>query len=368
MADQTDLTKEQEAKMLAFWNLTPSNPPSIDAIAKHVFDDPSLDGRTNEAKMIKKSLANHNLKAITKTRPDNLPKVSEIELTEDHKEFIRNNISTMHCYEIARIIFKNPVLNNLNAETRAIKTWVETNLDSRTVFRPEDDDVPEGDYQPPKRLDACLARVNKYVNTQLDIKKLSADKKRGLEALINYLHTHRFKRQINSYDNDQDRASFEDAFIRYTYDKSDLTQEEVDEFIVLATEVVMGFSIQRRSEALQRQLDDVTGSGEENARISMSLVEAIGKAQGEYNQCVGRQQKLLTSLKQKRSDRISHNISENTFLNFFQLWKMEETRKELIGLAQEEQKEIAEEVDRISKIDAIQARILGISKAEILSG
>jgi len=56
--------------------------------------------------------------------------------------------------------------------------------------------------------------------------------------LINYLHTYRFIRQMNSFDKAEDRNSCEDAFVRYTYDKPDLTQEEIDQYIELANSTV----------------------------------------------------------------------------------------------------------------------------------
>ena len=318
-------------------------------------------------KLIKKFLAGRSLKAETKTNFNS--KTNSISLTSDHTLFIDNNYLTMNSAEIARILFNNKALNNLSAESRAIEEYKKSkNLQVPYTAGVEENSVPTEAYIPPKRLDTCLTRVNVYTNNSIDPQKLTAAERRGLQSLIGYLHTHRFLRQINSYDNQNDRNSFEDAFIRYTYNKSDLGQEDVDEFLTLATEVVMGFSIQRRSEALQRQLDNVTGAGEEHARISMSLVEAIGKAQGEYNQCVIRQQKLRQSLVEKRSDRVAKTISENTFLNFYEQFRQEETRREWVQIAREEQKEVSLEVDRLSKIDALQAKMLGISSEEIVNG
>ena len=60
------------------------------------------------------------------------------------------------------------------------------------------------------------------------------------------MHTFRFNHQINNYETQNDRDLFESSFIRYTYDKPDLTQEEVDQYIVLSSEVVISANIQRR--------------------------------------------------------------------------------------------------------------------------
>jgi hypothetical protein len=101
----------------------------------------------------------------------------------------------------------------------------------------------------------------------------------------------------------------------------------------------------------------------------MSLVEAIGKAQDEYNACVKRQHQFLDDLKEKRSKRLSKEIQENaSILNLVNLWKDEEGRKELLGLAKKEQEAVAKEVDRLSSLPDIKCRILGLTKEEILNG
>ncbi len=355
------LTPEEESKMLIFWNATPDSPPSLDKLTQHVSGDDTLDGRSNYAKAIKRCLAKHGLNAKTKTKY--IPVMSESDLTDAHKEFIRKNVNTMTSLEMANELFGDGrKLEGNSAEARLVKNFVVT-LDTRT--RVVEDNLPTEDYKPPKTLEQALARVNKYVDYVSDFKKLNAGNRRCLLSLIGYLHTHRFARQINSYDDEADRQSLEDAFIRCTYDKHDLMQEEVDEYISYATEVVMGFSIQRRSESLQRQLDAITSADAENARISMSLVEAIGKAQGEYNQCSARQQKLLSSLKQKRSDRLAKSISDNaSILNLVELWRNYETRQDMLKMADKEDQEITDEIDRLKNIDDIRARIMGLTEDE----
>jgi hypothetical protein len=358
------LTPEQESKMLNFWRQDPLVPPALDKLTQHVFDNPELDGRSNEGKAIKRALAKHHLQVTTKTKYAPVSGITD--LTEEQKEFIRGNANTMNSIELAQELMgdtKGRPFNGNDAEVRLIKEFIKT-LDTRARVV-SDDHIPSGLYRPPKRLEEALTRVNKYIDYVGDFRALNAGQKRNLNALIGYLHTHRFARQINSYDSVDDRNSMEDAFIRYTYDKYDLTQEEVDEYIVLATEVVMGFTIQRRSEALQRQLDSITNNDPEHARISMSLVEAIGKAQGEYNQCVQRQQKLLQSLKQKRSDRLSKQMSDNaSILNLIELWRQEESRQDMLKIAAKEQEEVSEEVERLKNMSDIKARILGLSEEE----
>jgi len=364
MPNNMELTPEQEAEALMIWNLTPSNPPSIDIMVKRIFKNEELDGRCNEAKSIKRCLAKHNLVAPTKTTYE--PKTDSFLLTDEQKEFIRNNAQMMTSNEMARQMFANPTLHNLSVPTRAVTAFIKHELDSTTIFRPEEQaDIPEGDYRPPKSLVTALARVNQYVNTSLTKDGLNAQQKRGIEMLINYLHNFRFNKQINTFEVTSDRQTLEDAFIRYTYDKPDLTQEEIDQYILLATEGVRAFKAQRRHEVLQMQLEGVTGSDADNVKISMGLTEAIGKASDEWDDCVKHQQDLLNSLKENRSKRLSKQLSDNaSILNLVQLWKMEESRVKLLKMAALEQESISEEVDRLSSMEDVKAKILGLTKEE----
>lgn len=368
MENQKDieLTPEQEKLMMDLWNKTPNSPPGLKEITKEIFGG-EFDGRSAQGRAIKKALTKYNLKA--KATSDYIPKTAEIELTEEHKQFIINNVATMNSLEIARILFKTPSLTNLNSETRAVNEFVKT-LDTKVVYNQgQNEDIPQEDYQPPATLERVLRRVNKYVNCSLDKEKLTNHQRKGLEALINYLHTFRFIKQMNTFDSDDDRMLCEDAFIRYTYDKPDLNQEEVDQYIELSNQVVQGFKVLRRSERMQFALEQITGNDPETMKVSMGLVEAIGKAGTEYDQCIKRQQKLLDDLKEKRSTRLSKQIKETaSILNLVQMWRDEEERQKMIKYAEIEQQAIAQEVEKLTSMDEIKARIFGLNKDEILNG
>ena len=172
--------------------------------------------------------------------------------------------------------------------------------------------------------------------------------------------------QINIYDNESDRELFESSFVRYTYDKIDLTQEEVDQYIVLCTEVVISSTIQQTISVLQNQIEL---SMQEDGKIPMTIVEASSTARKEYNDCVNRQQKLNNDLKVKRSDRLSKQVKETaSIINLVQMWKEEESRSKLLKMADLRKKIIEKEIDRLSTMDEIKCKILGISKDEILNG
>lgn len=360
--EELQLTDDQKAAILKEWNGRPENPPSLNDLVRIAFPTlEDVDGRSKEGRAIKAFLASRQIRA--RGAQEYVPK-EKADLTEEQKEYISNNALTMNAVEIARTIFKNDSLTNLNQETRTVNEYIKT-LDKKVIYG-NPDEVPGADYRPPKTQERTLAKVNKYVHEGIDKDKVTPKQKKDLSALIGYLHTYRFLHQINTYVVQTDRDLFESSFVRYTFDKSDLTQEEVDQYIVLATEVVISANIQRATQSIQRQIDIEVESG---GRIPMALVEASNVARTEYNQCVTRQQKLLNDLKVKRSERLGKQVKENaSILNLVEMWKEEETRKKMIKLADLQKKSVEQEIERLSTMDEIKCKILGLSEDEALNG
>ena len=358
-----ELTDEQQLKLLNEWNNRPDNPPSLVELVKLAFDRDDLDGRSKEGKAVKIFLASRQIK----------PKKSHeyqakglIELVTEQKEYISNNCDTMTGLEMARILFKNDKLTNLSQETRSILEYMKSIPSNIKFNNMENENAATEGYRPPRSEERMIAKINKYVLDGVDKNKLTHKHKKEINSLIGYMHTHRFIHQINIYDNEPDRELFESSFVRYTYDKSDLTQEEVDQYIVLCTEVVISSSIQQTINVLQNQIER---SMQEEGKIPMTLVEASSTARKEYNDCVNRQQKLNNDLKVKRSDRLSKQVKETaSILNLVQMWKEEESRSKLIKMAEMRKQVVEKEIDRLSSMDEIKSKILGISRDEILNG
>ena len=356
------LNKSQKELIINEWNSRPDNPPSLLELINIAFPDQGLDGRTKEGRAVKAFLASRDIKARASHEYQSK---KEIKLSEEDKLFIQNNLEFMSSVEMGRLIFKDNNLTNLNQEVRVIADYVKqiSSSDQSTPFEPTEE-IPAEEYKPPKTFDKTMYRVNKYVPDTINKEKITSKDKKNVKALIGYLNAYRFAYQMNTYTNNTDRDLFESSFIRYTHNKDDLSQEEVDQYIVLSSEVVIAANIQRRKEHLTRLLDNVVEDSD--GRASMSLVEAIGKTETEYNQSVNRQQKLLESLKEKRSDRLKKEIKENaSILNLVRLWKEEESRKNLLHLAEMRKKTVDEEVQKLSDIDEIKARILGLGEDDV---
>ena len=365
MANDITLTDDQKMAVLKIWNES-ETPPALMDIVKSAFPEKNYDGRSKQGRSVSKFLRGRNLKArsaneyLKKDAPD---------LTPDQKVYISNHCALMKPLEIARAIFNNRELTNLNNEVNVVRDYVKT-LDPKIthIIAENEDQQEDSGYKPPKSLNAAVHRVNKYVHIGMDKDKLTPIQKKSAGALLGYLHTFRYSHQINTYTSEEHRTLFESSFVRYTHDKSDLTEEEVDQYIVLATEVVISSSIQANVVRLQGLLDDIADDTE-GRRISMSLVESISSARTEYNQCVTRQQKLLNDLKIKRSERISKQVKENaSILNLVEVWKDEESRIKMIKLANMRKQIVEKEIENLSTMDEIKCRIFGLSKEEGLNG
>ena len=57
-----------------------------------------------------------------------------------------------------------------------------------------------------------------------------------------------------------------------------------------------------------------------------------------------------------------------SILNLVELWKDEESRTKMIKIAEIRKKNISAEIERLSSMEDIKSRIMGISEEEVLNG
>lgn len=360
MSEEITLTEEQQRFILDLWNSRPKNPPSIPEIVNLIFGI-QTDGRCPYAKAVKGFLATRKVVSKTSTT---IPKPS-IQLTDEQKEYIHTNCASLSALEMAKALFKNEKLTNASAEVKVIAAYLQT-LPKQAFFA-DPKEVIQSKYNPPNTLDRVVARINKYLhNMNLNYRELTPKQKKDCESLIGYMFDPRFLHQINTYLTETERNLFESSFVKYTYDKPDLTREDIDQYIMLCIEVVMSSNIQKVINNLQDEQDSRLSSGE---RMSMELVEAINTARNEYNSSVTRQQKLFKALTEERSARLESQIKDNaTILNIVHEWKQEETRKRMLHWANVRKAKLKEGIEEIESMEEWKARIFGIGANELLEG
>lgn len=360
--EEITLTVEQQEKILSQW-ASGEKAPSLKKMVEDTFPEITeelKDGRSKYGRCLKAFLTSVDLKA----RPAQQYTVKGfLELTDEQKSYIKDNVGSQKPLDITKVLFDNPELTNLGQECRTVNEFIKT-LPPETLIVESDINVDV--YEAPKTFDKMLSKVNSYIYESVQKHKMSPKQRKDVQSLIGYLNTVRFVHQINTYSEADERRLFESSFVRYTYDKFDLTQEEVDQYIVLATEVVISSTIQATIQIIQIQVNHEIENG---GKIPMALIEANNTARTEYNQCVNRQQKLLNDLKEKRSTRLSKEIKATaSILNLVELWKEEESRVKLLKLAELRKQVLNKEMDNLSSMDEVKARILGISGDEVLNG
>lgn len=370
MADQLQFELSEEHKQKVLEIFANNSEPELSVIVKSVFENDSLDGKTKEARAIKAFCKEKDLRFKTRT----VILKGLLDLTEEQIIYINNNFRVKSALEIAKDLFNNDDLTNLSQEYRtvyskieeiknSIKKEAELNINTSELeiininYNPEE--LVTSEYRPPKTLKQTIERVNNYLNYGYNEDTLKKQQVFEMQQLKKYLNIFRFIYQINTYKIQGDRDLFEDAFIRYTHDKPDLTQEDLDQFITLCNQIVRAAEIQRRIESLRTTM----AAGE----ISMKMNEAINVLQTELNSCENIKTKLYNDLTTKRNKRLEEKTDGfEKLINLVQAWKDEEFRKKTIHLAELEKMKVKEEAGRINSMSEIKALLRGATVDELV--
>jgi hypothetical protein len=366
-----DLTDDQKSFILLNYDKK-----SIMEMTRELSGNDKADGRHYLGRLIREFLVSQNKKYET----SKFKLVPEFKLTEEHEEFIRNNISSfqdasgkVRVLELCRVLFKNDKMTPLNKEARLTVKFLDKILPGVTK---KVDVMADEDYKPPSSIFLAARLVNKYVTNPKkenepiykNFEKLSSLDTRCLTALISYLKINRLSYVINEFRKQIDREIFESSFIGMVYDKPDLLREEVEQYISLCSEIVTTAQIDRHIQTLEEEIEGIlNGSNMESKKLSMTLIELVNGAREKLDKSKERQRKLLDELTESRSVRIKNKMAQNaSVLNLVEAWKMESSRKELIELAELEKKSEEDEINRLSSLDRVVALIAGISKNEAL--
>jgi hypothetical protein len=217
-----------------------------------------------------------------------------------------------------------------------------------------------------------IAWVNNYIPTGTgeplyNSSSIKAFEEKCLRMLLGYLRSPTFVYQASQYEKKVDRELFESNFIRFCYDKPDLTAEEIHQYISLSSEIVNTAQIERTIQRLDKNINDwLSGDDDEKKKMSMSMVELINAARGKWESSKERQKKLLAELTESRSIRLKNRLDQNaSILNLVEAFQKEKDRKELIELAEMEKQADVIETDKLSNMDQVVALIAGMSKKEL---
>ena len=332
--------------------------PDLKHITKTVFGDDSLDGRSKEGRAVRSFLISNNLEFTTTL----VPRVDEINLTSENKEFLMsNNIERgMNALEVTRLTFKDRGIQPLSQQHRTV-------MDFLRQHRPEivdDNEMLTNDkWSPPKSLSRAIKKVNDWAGQNFEEISIQTKQKKMCEKLLLYLKSPRFVHFINQYSTIADRDLFESEFVRTVWDKPDLTNDELNLYITVCTNYVRQKHIQQRIDRLNNMLNDTDNERD----ITLRLTELIKATSEELNQCEKRIESLTKDLNGSRQARLKARGEQNgSIAALVEAFQEKEERDRMIMMAEMQNKLIEEEADKLESMDEYKARILGISKKEIL--
>jgi hypothetical protein len=348
-----DLSEEQKE----FLRENAARVPDLIDLTRQCFDRRDLDGRSKEGRAVRRFLAENAIEYKTTTR---LP-AETVEFTPEQVEFIldqaKDGLSSLH---IARIVFPDRQVRPLSAEQRAVLATIrEVNPD----IMPSQDSGALNSYIPPKATSRIIKKINDATGIGLEESKLNRQKQICVAKLMVNLSNSRFLKIINNYLGEEDRVLFEHEFIRLTWDKPDLTADEINLYLNVCKEVI---NLEVVSAHLNK-LNDMFDVADEQAEMSMRLAEIIKAKSSEYHQCETRIENLTKKLQGDRGERMKKMQKENaSFLSIVQLFQEEEERETMIRIAEMQKKAVKEEAERLEGMAEWKARVLGIGQQDVL--
>lgn len=360
-----ELTEEHKSKILKLWNSRPNNPPSLGELSKECFDF-ELDNRSKPVKLIKEFLSTRQIKAKPVHTGE---KMVSIPLTEEEKEFISNHCKMMNSTEIGRELTDDKSFQRLSMKGRQIEEYISSLPEN---LKNKDIEETEGEYKPPKTPMQAGARVNKYILDCIKPSDIEKDTKlrNNLTSLVKYCHNGRFQMILNSYTKNTYKKIFEDAYVRYLWDKGEeVLEEELDLYINLCSNLVQLQKMDEEYNNLLNMQQISYDNIDEGKRISvsMSIVESLDSLRKQMKETEKQQRDLVSALQGRRSERVINKIKSNSSLvQLLDFWRSYENRQLAHQLQKARQEKMKDEIKRIESISDLKLELYGVDPTEIL--
>ena len=353
------LTDEQKDFLVEEFEKT----PDLNVLTKLLFKDDSLDGRSKEGRAIKAFLKSKGLDYRTTEHE----KAEEVVLTDSQKKFILMQMedSGLSSVAIANLLFKDKKLTPLCKETRAVLEFMREN---DPEYNSDAETTTNAKYSPPQALSRIIKKVFESTGIEIEEDKMNRQTKLCLDKLKINLNNKRFVFIMSNIKNVADRDLLESEFIRHTWDKPDLTADEVSLYINLAKEFVILETCTKHIEKLKQEFDNVAGDEKTgDGKMTVTLSEIIKTKTDEYHKSCGRIESLIKKLQGDRATRIKESHQTNaSILSLVQAFQDEDERRVALDIANKQRAAIEIEVNRLEKMSDFKCRILGIGKKDVL--
>jgi hypothetical protein len=347
------LTEEQKQKIIDIFKST----SDLNEITRRVFENDKIDGRSKEGRLVRQFMIENQLQFKTARRE----KKETIEFSKEQKEFIIQQAeSGLSSLKIAEIIFPDREVKPLSAEQRTV---LETIKEINPDFLPSQDSGALNDYIAPKSPPRIVKKINDATGMDLDETKLNRPMKICVERLGINLNNSRFLKIVNNYLSKGDRELFEQEFIRLTWDKPDLTADEINLYLNVCKEIINLEVISCHLNKLNEMFDIADDQNEMSVRLS----EIIKAKSSEYHQCENRIENLTKKLQGDRAERMKSRQKENaSILSIVQLFQEQEERQNMVRIAEMQKELVKEEANRLEGMSEWKARVLGIYQDDVI--
>lgn len=327
--------------------------PNLLDLTKAVFKDDSLDGRSKEGRAVKKFLADQSMEYKT----SKWDKVEDIHLTDSQIEFTKSQAKNgLSAFQIAELIWPETPVKRFSKQHLAVLDFLR---EYEPAYVHDSESAVNKSYSPPKLASTALSKINEFCFTDLKEEKLTHDETNCIESVVKSLSAPRFIQVISNYSSMKDRELFEAEFIRATWDKPDLTSDEINLYINVCVDYINLKNISSHIEKLNTMFNEV----EDQQDMTVRLAEVLKSKTDEYDKCEKRMESLIKKLNGDRSERLKNKNKENaTIVSLVKNFQVEDERKRMIELAEMQKKLVDEEVTRLDNMESWKARILGISK------
>lgn len=347
------LTEEQEKFLLE----ESKKIHDLNILTKKCFEDEGLDGRSKQGRAVRKFLIENEIKFQTKFKGKQDP----IKFTKEQKEFIidqaKDGLSSL---EIAKLLFPDKRVTPLSMEQRGVLQIIR---DVNPDIMPSKDSGALDSYIAPKAPSRIIKKINEAVGVDLDESKLNRQYQICVERLGVHLNNSRFLKIMNNYLDVSDRTLFEQEFVRLTWDKPDLTADEINLYLNVCKEII---NLEVVSKHLNK-LNDMFDIADDQTEMSVRLAEIIKAKSGEYHQCEGRIENLTKKLQGDRAERMKNKTKDNaSILSIVQLFQEKEERDNMVRIAEMQKELVKKEAERLEGMAEWKARILGISQDDVI--
>ena len=258
------------------------------------------------------------------------------------------------------MLFPDKRVTPLSLEQRAV---LEVIRDVNPDIMPSKDSGALNSYIAPKATSRIVKKINDATGLELNESKLNRQYQICCEKLGIHLSNSRFLKIMNNYLDISDRELFEQEFIRLTWDKPDLTADEINLYLNVCKEII---NLEVVSKHLNK-LNDMFDVADDQTEMSVRLAEIIKAKSSEYHQCENRIENLTKKLQGDRSERMKSKTKDNaSILSIVQLFQEKQERDNMVRIAEMQKQTVKKEAERLEGMAEWKARILGVSQDDVI--